>query len=339
MTTTRQFAAAPENTATEELPPDLTRRASVIRASADPSAVANVLLTEATRTETDRYSVEAHWPYYRATSGAGPGGSADPGAPADPLLLVETVRRASCYLSHLHYGVPHHRPSVLTSVDYTSEPAGRRAGTEAGGSRTVRIDITCTVDTDHPDLFGMSLDAGVYVGGQRVGQVGMGWQALSPGRCDVVHRVSAPAVIGLHDRDVTLAAAGENSWELRPGTGCSAGFGSGCGHIPGMTLLEAFHRAASLMASRSGGAESADRTWALASGAVAFEEFGEPGTPVIITATPAGEQPRGGQFAVRVAARQGDDILATAALLGSVTTTRSSTRSSTRSPAVADRRP
>ncbi|WP_123518059.1 ScbA/BarX family gamma-butyrolactone biosynthesis protein [Streptomyces sp. 2132.2] len=317
--------------------PELAFDRGVPRTLVHKAAVSEVLLTDAVRTGTHRYTVAAQWPQHHVLfrSGTCPAGT------ADPQLLVETVRQAGIYLSHVYYDVPLHHPFVLTSLDYEIEPPDFRT-TARTGPLSVLVDVTCRLDADTSDRFGMTLDATLTVDGRVEGRVGLCWQALGPERYERLRhpRGSAstgpaapaaqalvlaaaqfePEVFGrVHERDVMLADdrdGAPDSWRLRLDTAHPVYFDHSCDHIPGMSLIESFSQAAALCAARATGVGTGLLRWTLRSSAVSFLSFGELDAPVTITAERIPEPPECGRHTVRVAAEQGGRLLATAALIG-----------------------
>ncbi|MFG2298621.1 ScbA/BarX family gamma-butyrolactone biosynthesis protein [Streptomyces sp. NPDC048603] len=302
-------------------------------------AVSEVLLTDAVRTGSHRFTIAAQWPQHHVLFGSG-------ARPADPLLLLETVRQTGIYISHVHYDVPLNYPFVLTSVDYELTPAAADpAGPVNGGTapRNVLVDVVTAPETDGTQRFGMSLDAQVVVDGRLLGRVGLCWQALKPGhyerirfpngvsstpvtgpgtlRPELAAPVAPPGTFGRsHPRDTMLAAGPvPGTWALRLDTTHPIYFDHGCDHTPGMALIEAFHQAAALTSGRFAGLEPADVRWTLESSAVAFLAFGELDRPVTITTEHTPESDGPGLQAVRVRAEQDDRLLAVAALIGTVT--------------------
>lgn len=301
-------------------------------------AVSEVLLTDAVRTGPHRFTVAAQWPQHHVLFGNG----ICPTGTVDPLLLLETVRQTGIYLSHVHYDVPRLHPFVLTSVDYELEPPAPRSPARTG-PHCVLLDVVCTLETDTPGRFGMSLDARVVVDGRIEGRVGLCWQAVSPARYERLryptgHRTDRPTGPGtprpvlpapaapaqtfgrFDDRDGMLSGGPQpDTWELRLDTTHPVYFDHGCDHIPGMALIESFAQAATLASGRITGVRPADLRWTLDSGSVSFLGFGELDGPVRITAEPVREQPESGTCVIRVQAEQEGKALAVAVLIGTVT--------------------
>lgn len=294
------------------------------------NALSEVLLTDAARTAADEYRVAAKWPRGHVLFGSGPRRS------LDPLLLVETVRQAGLYLSHLHYEVPRNHPFVLSSLDYEVET--RHAALDAGRTaRSVVADITCHVEVSRSDYLSMSLDAVVRTQDEvPLGKVGFCWQSLSPERYDrlrfpagqrtggrtadnVPAPAQSPAAVGrAHPRDVLLSPrGGPRDWRLRLDPSHPVYFDHACDHIPGMALLESFHQSTWLMSAHAEGVDPENWLWCPTAAALTFQSFGDLDMPTAIRAEQAHEPGLTGQHAVRVSATQGDTVLATAALLGS----------------------
>ncbi|WP_286251295.1 ScbA/BarX family gamma-butyrolactone biosynthesis protein [Streptomyces graminofaciens] len=312
------------------------------------TAVSEVLLTDAVRTGPHRFTVAAQWPRHHVLFGNG----TCPAGAADPLLLLETVRQAGIYVSHVYYDVPLAHPFLLTSIDYEVE--GPTPGSAARkGPHCVLLDVQCVVEHHTADRLGMSLEARLVIDGRLEGRVGLCWQAAAPERyarmrypagpvevpptgpgtalLALADPVAAPHILGrLHERDVMLAAlpanlgpshnalqgTGQDVWSLRLDTTHPVYFDHVCDHIPGMALAESFAQAAALASGRVAGVPPQELRWTLESSALSFASFGELGRPVVITAEPVPEPPEHGRRAIRVSAEQGGRLLACGALIG-----------------------
>ncbi|WP_162824164.1 ScbA/BarX family gamma-butyrolactone biosynthesis protein [Peterkaempfera bronchialis] len=316
----------------------LTFDRGVPRTLVHKTAVSEVLLTDAVRIGSNRYTVAAQWPQHHTLFGSG----ICPAGTADPQLLVETVRQSGIYLSHVYYGVPQHHPFVLTSLEYELEPPTARSAARTA-PHSVLVDVACRLDAGVDDRFGMTLDATLVADGRLEGRVGLCWQALSPERyqrvryprgrgrttpvrphaaiLDLPPPVLPPRTFGrLHQRDTMLAAGcTPDSWQLRLDTAHPVYFDHSCDHIPGMSLIESFNQAAALSSAQATGADPALLRWTLESSAVSFLAFGELDAPVTITAEPVPEPSELGRQPVRVAAEQDGRLLAAAALIGVLT--------------------
>lgn len=326
----------------------LTFDRGVPRSLVHKTAVSEVLLTDAVSTGPHQFSVAAQWPQHHVLFEAGK----CPAGTADPLLLLETVRQAGIYVSHVYYDVPLAHPFLLTSIDYEVEPLAPGFAAHQG-PHGVLLDLRCVVEHHAPDRVGMSLDARLEIDGRPVGRAGMCWQAVAPERytrvrfpagpaatpstgpgtalLTLAEPVAAPHVLGRrHDRDAmlaalpaspdpadpTLQAIGPNTWSLRLDTTHPVYFDHECDHIPGMALAESFAQAAALASGRAAGIPADQLRWILESGALSFVSFGEFGRPVVITAEPVPERPEGGRRAVRVGARQEGRLVAHGAFVG-----------------------
>lgn len=309
---------------------ELSYDACVPRTMVHKSAVSEVFLTDARRLEENRFAIAAQWPRDHVFFQPGADGT------DDPLLWIETVRQAGIYLSHRFYDVPLSHPFILASVDFTvDDPTPPRNGL---APVAVTLDATCLVQAHDERRLVMTMQATVLVGGNRVGQVSMAWQAIDPRRYALVRRrggspaarphapqirdtvLLPPAAIGRrHTRDVLLAGAigAARAWNLRLDTDHPVLFDHSCDHIPGIALLEAFGQAAALTAYRH--EAPGPRQWATKSGKITFDSFGEHGVPVIVVSRDglsAQEPADDGQQEIRVVALQGDRPLASAVLTG-----------------------
>lgn len=324
--------------------PELTFDRGVPRTLVHKTAVSEVLLTDAVRTGPDRFAVAAQWPRHHVLfeNGICPAGT------ADPLLLLETVRQAGIYVSHVYYDVPLAHPFLLTSIEYEVEPPTPDSAVRQG-PHCVLLDVQCVVERRAADRLGMSLEARLVIDGRPEGRVGLCWQAVAPERyarmrhpegevtapptgpgtapAALADAVAAPHVLGRrHDRDVMLAALPadpgtarhtlRDAWALRLDTTHPVYFDHACDHVPGMALAESFAQAAALTSGRLAGIPTGELRWTLESSALSFASFGELGRPVVIVAEPVPEPPEHGRRAVRVSAEQDGRLLAHGALIG-----------------------
>ncbi|MFI1890521.1 ScbA/BarX family gamma-butyrolactone biosynthesis protein [Streptomyces jumonjinensis] len=326
----------------------LTLDRGVPRSLVHKTAVSEVLLTDAARTRPHRFSVAAQWPQHHVLFGDG----TCPAGTIDPLLLLETVRQAGIYVSHVYYDVPLAHPFLLTSIDYEAEPLTSGFAARQG-PHGVLLDLQCVVEHRAADRVGMSLEARLEIDGRPVGRAGVCWQAVAPERyarirfpagtaaipstgpgtalLTLAEPAAAPHVLGRrHDRDTMLAAlpaspdptdhalqaTGPDTWSLRLDTTHPVYFDHECDHIPGMALAESFAQAAALASGRAAGIPTDQLRWTLESGALSFVSFGELGRPVVITAEPVPERPERGWRAIRVSARQEGRLVAHGALVG-----------------------
>jgi hypothetical protein len=308
--------------------PQLSFDSNVPRTMVHKSAVSEVFLTDACRVEQNRFAIAAQWPRDHVFFQPGADGT------SDPLLWIETIRQAGIYLSHRFYGVPLDHPFILASVNFAIDnPKPPRHGLTPVA---VTLDATCHVRSHDERRLVISMEATVLIDGRRVGQVDMAWQAVDPRRYALVRfrggkpapHTDAPAVhatvplppeaIGRRqNRDVLLAGAVGTGrvWNLRLDPGHPVLFDHGSDHIPGLALIEAFSQAAALTSQNQDG--PAPRVWALKSGAITFETFGELGVPVIVVSRDDRHAPADDtDHERRVAALQGERPLATAVLRG-----------------------
>ncbi|MER5861921.1 ScbA/BarX family gamma-butyrolactone biosynthesis protein [Kitasatospora sp. NPDC002040] len=294
------------------------------------TAMAEVFLTDAHRRGEHRFTVAAQWPrahvFYR------------PGADGkcDPVLWLETVRQAGVYVAHRFYGVPISHQFVLAGAEFTIEDP--QAPQYGATPHTVSLDVTLQPPAQDRRHFVVELEAVVRIDGRRCGRVAMRGQAVDTRRYSVLRRRNAPssdsltpfdrpaqvplppAAVGRqHEWDVVLAAWPDraDSWQLSLDPQHSVFFDHATDHLPGMALVEAFRQAVSLTGGQRSAPDHAPRVWALTSGEVSFEAFGELDAPVTVESRPAAEHAVGGDhFSVRADAVQGDRRLASATLTG-----------------------
>ncbi|WP_405901857.1 lactone biosynthesis protein, mmfl [Streptomyces sp. NBC_00656] len=295
------------------------------RTAVHKAADAEVLLTDARRTGTDRFAIAALWPRDHFLRHRGTG------APSDPFLLVESVRQAAILLSHRFYGVPDDHPFVLCALDFDLEhPLPPRGNHSPLG---VLLEANCVPTTDSPRRFGMRLETRAYVAGQYIGRASLDWEAMAPSSYRRVRSRGTlagnevttnkepqvtplpPTLVGhCHDRDVLLgwepdrAQSPGLSWRLRMNRDHPVLFDHHSDHIPGMLLLEAFRQAAL--------AGAPQMTAPFMQLSATFTSFGELGFPVTLHARVAGPETAGKYSDINVTALQRGKILASAVVRG-----------------------
>ncbi|MFH0246279.1 ScbA/BarX family gamma-butyrolactone biosynthesis protein [Streptomyces sp. HK10] len=323
---------------------ELTFDRGVPRTLVHKTAVSEVLLTDAVRTGPDRFAVAAQWPRRHVLF---EDGMCSAGT-VDPLLLLETVRQAGSYVSHVYYDVPLAHPFLLTSIEYEVEPPTPNFAIRQG-PHCVLLDVQCVVECRAADRLCMSLEARLVIDGCPEGRVGLCWQAVAPqlyarmrhpeglvtapptgpgtAPAALADPVAAPQVLGRqHDRDAMLAAlpavhgtarpTPRDAWSLRLDTTHPVYFDHAYDHVPGMALAESFAQAAALTSGRLAGIPTGELRWTLESSALSFASFGELGRPVVIVAEPVPEPPEHGRRAIHVSAEQDGRLLAHGALIG-----------------------
>ncbi|MFJ9517628.1 ScbA/BarX family gamma-butyrolactone biosynthesis protein [Kitasatospora sp. NPDC101801] len=294
------------------------------------AAMAEVFITDAHRLGDHRFTVAAQWPrahvFYR------------PGADGkcDPVLWLETIRQAGVYVAHRFYDVPISHQFVLAGAEFTIEdPQAPQYGSTP---HTVSLDITFEPPAQDKRHLVIELAAVVRIDGRRCGRVTMRGQAIDARRYAVLRRRNAPSRASLapfaqpspvplppaavgrqHEWDVVLAAWPDRaeSWQLSLDPYHPVFFDHATDHLPGMALVEAFRQAVSLSGCRRSAPDCAPRVWALTSGAVTFDAFGELDAPVLVESRPVAGRTLGDHhFSVQADATQGDRLLASATLTG-----------------------
>ncbi|MFF1544771.1 ScbA/BarX family gamma-butyrolactone biosynthesis protein [Streptomyces sp. NPDC058291] len=291
-----------------QLPPGAVHKASA----------SEVFLTDARRTEEDRFTVAALW---RRDGFLHHDGNS---SRTDPLLLVETVRQALIHVSHRFYGIPQGHPFVLNALEFDLQGSGSTAGHE--GPVPVVLDVACTRTARTPRRLGMTLEAVASVDGARIGRVRMHWEMLDSrlyamARDRTRQQAQArpaevlpeglrrldPRQVGYgHDDHVLLArdpGGPHGAFWLDMNLGHPVLFDHPCDHVPGMVLLEAFRQAVAAL-----GAPSRPT---LTRVAAVFKTFGELDAPVRITVRP-GPGRAAGPRSAEVTAVQGDTTLVSA---------------------------
>ncbi|MGW0033473.1 ScbA/BarX family gamma-butyrolactone biosynthesis protein [Streptomyces sp. NPDC003314] len=266
------------------------------------AAADQVLLTGATRTGNDRFTVAALWP------GDHPLYHPDPRGFGDPTFVVESVRQAAIHLSHRFHGIDHSgdRVMVMNRIEVDVAPPGLpHAGERA---LPVVMEITSTRTESRPSRVDMALEAEIHVEGVRHARASVRWIALPSRQYAVLRRRNgtageagspplgappgrrlAPEEVGRRQaRDVLLAAADglpANSWLLTMNRSHPVLFDHESDHIQGMVLLEALLQAARVTRRRSSGTTvHRDANVAAPRFAVDYAQFGEFDRPVVVTA-------------------------------------------------------
>ncbi|MFJ5938465.1 ScbA/BarX family gamma-butyrolactone biosynthesis protein [Streptomyces sp. NPDC093071] len=292
------------------------------------AAADQVLLTGATRTGNDRFTVAALWP------GDHPLYHPDPRGFGDPTFVVESVRQAAIHLSHRFHGMDHSgdRVMVMNRIEVDVAPPGLpHAGERA---LPVVMEITSTRTESRPSRVDMALEAEIHVEGVRHARASVRWIALPSRQYAVLRRRNgtageagspplgappgrrlAPEEVGRRQaRDVLLAAADglpANSWLLTMNRSHPVLFDHESDHIQGMVLLEALLQAARVTRRRSSGTTvHRDANVAAPRFAVDYARFGEFDRPVVVTAG-RGTSPEEGLVLTAV---QGDRTLVRAVL-------------------------
>ncbi|MFK4101134.1 ScbA/BarX family gamma-butyrolactone biosynthesis protein [Streptomyces sp. NPDC019531] len=225
-------------------------------------AVAEILLTGWTRTDTDRFTITAQWPRAHQLHV-----SADRSA-YEPLLVAETVRQCGALLAHAAYQVPLGQQFVLQELCIDTRPEHLAVG--AAPAEPV-VDITVAeVRRRAGRPVALRYDAVVHLGGERVatGRIAVSWtnesvyRRLRGGRTADVGALRLPRplpqvlpadTVGRSlSVDVLLAPdTRPGRWRLRVDTAHPVFFDHPLDHIPGMLLLEAARQA---VRAREGGA-------------------------------------------------------------------------------------
>jgi 2-oxo-3-(phosphooxy)propyl 3-oxoalkanoate synthase len=213
-------------------------------------AVAEILLTGWTRTDTDRFTITAQWPRAHQLH-VSPDRSA-----YEPLLVAETVRQCGALLAHAEYEVPLGHQFVLRELRVDTRPEHLAVGTVPAEPV---IDITVAeVRRRAGRPAALRYEAAVRLGGERVatGRIAVTWtnesvyRRLRGGRTADVGALRLPwplppslpadTVGRALAADVLLApAARPGRWRLRVDTAHPVFFDHPLDHIPGMLLLEA----------------------------------------------------------------------------------------------------
>ncbi|MGW3815304.1 ScbA/BarX family gamma-butyrolactone biosynthesis protein [Streptomyces sp. NPDC005046] len=226
-------------TLTTTVPKELVHRASV----------AEVLLTDWTRTGTDRFEVSAQWPrghsFFTPVQGR-----------HDPLIAAETFRQAAILLAHTEFGVPLGHPFLMHNLTLDTHPEHLTVGTAPA---TITITITChNVTMRRGTASAIRFEATFHRDGHTIATASGSCTATTPAvyarlrgnrpTTTQPHPLTAPLAPQHTGRtspaDVVLSPTHQHHhWLLRTDTTHPVLFDHAVDHVPGMVLLEAARQA------------------------------------------------------------------------------------------------
>ncbi|WP_031089533.1 ScbA/BarX family gamma-butyrolactone biosynthesis protein [Streptomyces sp. NRRL WC-3549] len=318
-----RIVQAPSRGAAVEL---LTFLQPVTRELVHRSSIAEVFVTDGVRTGHNAFSVGAQWPRDHALY------HPDENGLNDPLLFAETLRQAHFYGAHTYFGVPLGSRFIGQDVSFEiTDPAALRVGAapsavvlngtwteevdRRGRSAGARLDVTLTVDgrpCGRGHTRGLMLDERRY-------RLLRGRPALSeegsPPSLAPDARIARPSRVGrLRWKDCVLERdRPDRDWGLRVDRDHAVLFDHPTDHVPLMVMLEGFRQLGHLTVHEASRRTHGDRAFALAALSLECAAFGELGEAVLLSLEkgPSDGEP-GDEIALRVAARQGDTLLACA---------------------------
>ncbi|KUL47385.1 transcriptional regulator [Streptomyces sp. NRRL F-4489] len=218
------------------------------------AAVSGVFLTDWRRGGPGSWLVSARWPAAHGFYGAAHG-------LPDPLLLIETVRQAGIFLSHVAHGVPLDHPLTWRRVRCDLRP---RALPAAGTPADIQLEVTDReVVRRRKRLAGVEQEFRIRYDGEEVAVAALAYSCHSPAGYrrlrgaygDIAlanaRRLPPPGPVAPHlvgrERagDVVLAPADRpDRWQLRVDTAHPVLFDHPVDHVPGMLMVEAVRQAA-----------------------------------------------------------------------------------------------
>ncbi|MET8944891.1 ScbA/BarX family gamma-butyrolactone biosynthesis protein [Streptomyces sp. NPDC004542] len=217
------------------------------------ASVSEVMLTDWSRLDDDRFTVAAQWPrghsFFANVDGC-----------HDPLIAAETIRQAGILLAHAEYEVPLGHHFLVSDLSVNVDPQHIRVDWTPA---TLDLRVTCSeVKWRGDELVGFRISVEIHREGCLAATGGGSLTTIAP---KVYQRLRArhlpengrPQVIGLtapeppqlvgrtSPMDVVLSPIGESHrWQLRVDTRHPVLFEHMVDHVPGMVLLEAARQAA-----------------------------------------------------------------------------------------------
>ncbi|GGY84985.1 ScbA/BarX family gamma-butyrolactone biosynthesis protein [Streptomyces omiyaensis] len=216
---------------------------------------ADIIPTDWTQLQENRFSVSAAWP--AAHPFFSPVGDRH-----DPVLVAETIRQATMLVAHAELGVPVDSQFVLWELSYDADPA---ALVVDGRSSEVTVDVVLSdLRGSGRNLRSLRTTTVLTRGGAPLATgVGLASCTSAPAYRRIRHVQLAeldepvPLIAGVaphtvgreRDEDVVLAPGTRpNHWRLRVNTAHPTLFRRPNDHVPGMLLLEAARQAAQAVA-------------------------------------------------------------------------------------------
>ncbi|MBM7171633.1 gamma-butyrolactone biosynthesis protein [Streptomyces sp. G44] len=305
--------------------PALTFLRPVARELVHRSSIAEVFVTDGCRTSGSRFSVAAQWPRDHALY------HPDEQGLSDPMLFAETIRQAMLYVAHEYCEVPlgHRFVGRDLSFDITDPAALRITGVpvpvileaewtwEEGRPRGARLDVRLLA-AGKP--CGTGTIRVFVMDDRRYGLLRrMAWGGDAPPVLAVDVGAAAPLVpprrVGrLRWKDCVLERCWpDGDWRLRLDRDHAVLFDHPTDHVPLMVLMEGFRQLGHLCVHEQVGEALDDRAYALVGAQVECAAFAELDTPIrLLVEQSVPGATAADAFRLRVAALQGDTLLARA---------------------------
>ncbi|MGW0531820.1 ScbA/BarX family gamma-butyrolactone biosynthesis protein [Streptomyces sp. NPDC003032] len=303
--------------------PGLTFLRPVPRELVHRSSIAEVFVTDGCRVSDSRFSIAAQWPRDHALY------HPDQQGISDPMLFAETIRQALLYVAHEYCEVPlgHRFVGRDLSFDITDPAALRVSGVpvpvildaewswEEGRPRGARLDVRMLVDGK---LCGIGTLRVYVMDDRRYGLLRrLAWGGDAPPVRAVVRESTAPLVpprrVGrLRWKDCVLERCWpDGDWRLRLDRDHAVLFDHPTDHVPLMVLMEGFRQLGHLCVHERIEEPLGDRVFALVGAQVECAAFAELDAPIslLVEQSVPGATPADA-FRLRVAALQGDTLLA-----------------------------
>ncbi|WP_369212267.1 ScbA/BarX family gamma-butyrolactone biosynthesis protein [Streptomyces flavofungini] len=303
--------------------PGLTFLRPVPRELVHRSSIAEVFVTDGCRTGDSRFSIAAQWPRDHALY------HPDAQSLSDPMLFAETIRQALLYIGHEYCEVPLGTRFVGRdlSFDITDPAALRVNGTpvpvildaewtwEEGRPRGARLDVRLLVDGA---LCGTGTIRVYLMDDRRYGLLRrMAWGGDVPplpvaGPVPPAPLVPPRRVGRLRWKDCVLERCWpDGDWQLRLDRDHAVLFDHPTDHVPLMVLMEGFRQLGHLCVHERVETHLGERAYALVEAQVECAAFAELNAPIrlVVEQSVPGATPDA-PFRLRVAALQGDTLLA-----------------------------
>ncbi|AZM55304.1 gamma-butyrolactone biosynthesis protein [Streptomyces sp. WAC 01529] len=303
--------------------PGLTFLRPVPRELVHRSSIAEVFVTDGCRVSDSRFSVAAQWPRDHALY------HPDEQGFSDPMLFAETIRQAMLYVAHEHFEVPigHRFVGRDLSFEITDPAALRIVGVpvpvvletewtwEEGRPRGARLDVRLFAGAK---LCGSGTIRVYVMDDRRYGLLRrMAWGGEAPPAPAAVRAAAAPLVpprrVGrLRWKDCVLERCWpDGDWQLRLDRDHAVLFDHPTDHVPLMVLMEGFRQLGHLCVHETVEEPLGGQAFTLVGMEVECAAFAELNAPIrlVVEQSVPGRTPADA-YRLRVAALQGDTLLA-----------------------------